>query len=615
MVRPGNRKSGGAVSSARSRPLGIEKYGADDMDEVLGLNADVDLGGGPRRMRGSEREVLDLGLSTDVPEEKPKKKKKKKKGKAAGADAEDDDDDDEDDKKKSSKFDADDEDGARPLTQGWSRSDYYGGEDLGDESDLSNDEDLIYEEARKLEELRAKRLKDGGSDVLASLMGTTTEDAEAENQITAEAAKAAAQEAHFDSLFAVEAETAKVERDLSKLSLAQQRELIKKEAPELMPLLAEFQEKLKSLEGIMPLLGSKTLKDMSLAGASYVKAKATLLMNTLANLSFYLLLRAEGVAVRAHPVVSQLVWLRELNEQMQSLDAKLAPDLEKAVQSAKLEAKMAAASKGGAGPRVADASASASKVENAQEKQQPKKMTLRDRVAQLRLARPPAEKADEPSSTLNLSTGDLLRMPAGKKKSKAKAEAEQEEVSDPVLGAWNPASLQEEIGDVHKRMTDQAAKAKTVSADANVAARTRKSAPAPRDAAVEEPAGGGDPEGEEAEEEEDPAKLEAARKKAAKEARAAEKLKAKVASQFRPETEAEDRRWASKQILENRGLVRQRKKFSGNARVANRKKYEQAVKKRRALVQDVREGPADGATYSGEETGIRTHVRKSMRLG
>eukprot|EP00971_Amphidinium_carterae_P012474 245591-Amphidinium_carterae.1 len=45
----------------------------------------------------------------------------------------------------------------------------------------------------------------------------------------------------------------------------------------------------------------------SLLGVVFITAQASLLLNTLANLSFYLLLRAEGAPVRAHPVVAQLV--------------------------------------------------------------------------------------------------------------------------------------------------------------------------------------------------------------------------------------------------------------------------------------------------------------------
>ena len=49
--------------------------------------------------------------------------------------------------------------------------------------------------------------------------------------------------------------------------------------------------------------------------------------------------------------------------------------------------------------------------------------------------------------------------------------------------------------------------------------------------------------------------------------------------------------------------------------MANRQKYDKLVKRRKGAVQDMREGAADGATYDGEATGLRTNLRKSMKLG
>ena len=47
---------------------------------------------------------------------------------------------------------------------------------------------------------------------------------------------------------------------------------------------------------------------------AYLEAKVSLLLNHLANLSFYLLMKSEGGEVKSHPVVSQLVWLRQGKE-------------------------------------------------------------------------------------------------------------------------------------------------------------------------------------------------------------------------------------------------------------------------------------------------------------
>merc|ERR1740129_1088465 len=85
--------------------------------------------------------------------------------------------------------------------------------------------------------------------------------------------------------------------------------------------------------------------------------------------------------------------------------------------------------------------------------------------------------------------------------------------------------------------------------------------------------------------------------------------------QHRPEEVVEGRRKTTKKILENRGLVRFRKKQAGNARVSNKRKYTKALVRRKGAVQEHREAAADGATYEGEATGVRTHVRKSIKFG
>lgn len=79
--------------------------------------------------------------------------------------------------------------------------------------------------------------------------------------------------------------------------------------------------------------------------------------------------------------------------------------------------------------------------------------------------------------------------------------------------------------------------------------------------------------------------------------------------------ETEDRRDAGYKIMKNKGLTRIRKKEVRNSRVKYRNKFEKALMRRKGQVQDtIREGPSDGANYAGEETGIRTHVKKSVRL-
>jgi U3 small nucleolar RNA-associated protein 3 len=92
-----------------------------------------------------------------------------------------------------------------------------------------------------------------------------------------------------------------------------------------------------------------------------------------------------------------------------------------------------------------------------------------------------------------------------------------------------------------------------------------------------------------------------------------ERLATIARSTIAPETkESAERRSATYQIMKNKGLTRIRKKEVRNARVKYRNKFEKAVMRRKGQVRDaVKEAPTD---YAGEESGLRTHVKKSIKL-
>lgn len=73
-------------------------------------------------------------------------------------------------------------------------------------------------------------------------------------------------------------------------------------------------------------------------------------------------------------------------------------------------------------------------------------------------------------------------------------------------------------------------------------------------------------------------------------------------------------RKASKQILQNRGLVKYRKREDANPRVAYRRKAEAAVKRRKGQVVPMRDTGAEAGAYAGESTGIRTRVIHSRTI-
>lgn len=538
------------------------------------------------------------------------------------------------------------EDG-QPGSKGWRGADFYGGDDAGDDSDGS-EEELVLEEARKLEERRLARIR-GETDVLGSLLGpadANAESTELTGDKTAEGVTDTAVEgaaaAKFESVFADQAERSSVTRDVSKLSEAKRRSIIKKEAPELAPLLEDFRTKLESYREVAPLLQSPALGRFQSSGKAYLEAKASLLLNTMANLSYYLLVRAEGGTVRAHPVVSQLVWLRELCEQLKSLDQQLSPKLKRALKAAVRLAKGESTS--GSLHVDAEKVANVLPAADAKVEAKPSRHSLRQRLDSLKalVAKEKATTTGGVSTSAGiaaLDTDELLRLPvatgangkAQRRKKKAGAADAPEDLDevDPTLGAWMPSmSLNEHLTSVKQQLGEQAARSRPESAELNVEARPRRA----RTRAVESPdapiPGGRGPIGEMpqevsaddmgVEDAESTALLQQVTQaaKLKKDRKAAEKKAEQEDVRWRqhhPEEEVDGRRDTSKRILENRGLVRQRKKKSGNARLVNRGKYEKSLKKRKSQVQEMREGADDG-TYKGEETGLRTHLRKSLRL-
>merc|ERR1711988_1083423 len=86
-----------------------------------------------------------------------------------------------------------------------------------------------------------------------------------------------------------------------------------------------------------------------------------------------------------------------------------------------------------------------------------------------------------------------------------------------------------------------------------------------------------------------------------------EKRKRKILAKLpNPEDEVDGARKISHEIYKNKGLTRKRKKLDRNARVKNRVKYDKALKKRKTMVQEIRQGRSDGG-YDGEKTGVRSH--------
>jgi hypothetical protein len=417
--RGGRGAKGGGGRGAKGHSQGASKYVIDDADKALGLHDD-DFSDRDEEEDDDEHEEV---MCADDREEDerggPKGRRRTKYG-------------EDDTNHKGADDDADPKNlGAATGRQsgaasaGWRGQDFYGGDDAGDDSSADSDEDIVLEEARKMEELRAARLQ-GREDVLAGLAFAANRETASSPTAALEennASAAATTTGQFDALFGGEAERGSVTRDLARLSEKEKRALMRKEAPEMLPLLEDFKAKLSVLGELLPLLAPRVLKKLPTSGTAYLKAKAALLLNTLANLSFYLVLRAEGGSVQAHPVVSQLVWLRELQERLEPMDKRLAPRLQKALRAAIKLPEEAEGTAATANKSEEDAAAAESATEPATRR----KLSLRERLEQLRKTVPrPSPAVQNQESTLvqrasqrdQPATSDLLRLPGHQRRKK-----------------------------------------------------------------------------------------------------------------------------------------------------------------------------------------------------
>lgn len=120
----------------------------------------------------------------------------------------------------------------------------------------------------------------------------------------------------------------KLDRDISKLTKAQKLDMIRLEAPEMLGLVEELNDRVAELKSrILPVIES--IKEASKAKpvdddlAKYLEVKQQLLLSYCINTVFYLILKAEGKSVKSHPVMKQLLTLRYAMEKMRPLDGRL----------------------------------------------------------------------------------------------------------------------------------------------------------------------------------------------------------------------------------------------------------------------------------------------------
>ena len=111
---------------------------------------------------------------------------------------------------------------------------------------------------------------------------------------------------------------------------------VRQDALELKALLQELRASLSEIRGRLgPLLHEVKSGEIATSeGVSYLEAKHLLLMHYVANLVFYLLLKAEGKSVKDHPVIARLIEIRSYLEKTRPIDKKLKYQIEKLLAAA-----------------------------------------------------------------------------------------------------------------------------------------------------------------------------------------------------------------------------------------------------------------------------------------
>merc|ERR1712137_56921 len=356
---------------------------------------------------------------------------------------------------------------------------------------------------------------------------------------------------------------------------------------ELLPLTSDFIRKIEEFRKLAPLLSTP----VPVSGAVYLRAKASLLLSTLANLSFYLLARSEGEGIRTHPVVSQLVWLHELHEQIAPLDKKLRLKLQRALRTISITRESSQVDAGVPTALESKPELISNPTANGSIPKSKKRASIRERVQRTTALEATPENG---SIVGTYDTPDsLLKLP----KSVPTTCRETDRLLDldewnPSLGVWKPTTVSLPGTAQHETTLGSADR------DVNPRSRQAERSTVPGTEAAAPLACPSEGKQE-------------AKRRVMKETKLQEKRLAQAAKQFKPDKVLSGRRKSSDAINKNRGLVRPRKPGSGNARLKNRKKYESAVKRHSGAVQPMRGAPDD---YVGEPTGIRTNLNKSQKL-
>ncbi|GLE04042.1 hypothetical protein PINS_up012953 [Pythium insidiosum] len=265
---------------------------------------------------GDEEEVMQLGEDEDEDDDDDDDEEE---------DGDDDDDDigdydGEEEKKRIAKMDA---------KWGKSKKNYYSADtaefEMEDAEEVAKDEENA---ALDLQRKQAELMDDDDFGFDAADGADDDEEEEEEEQQPVDDEELLGDQLADIAMIADESESASIEqvqKDFSKLTKKDKLQIVNQSAPELLGLSAELENTMKELNEVVKpaILKLRDVRRRTKAynsGLQYLVTRQNLMLNYVANISFYLLLRAEGKSVKDHPVLQHLLALKKQMNKLQQVD-------------------------------------------------------------------------------------------------------------------------------------------------------------------------------------------------------------------------------------------------------------------------------------------------------
>ncbi|GLU04951.1 hypothetical protein SLE2022_220780 [Rubroshorea leprosula] len=541
------------------------------------------------------------------------------------------------------------------------KSDYYHGDNRNFELQSSDDESPAEEEEEVLRMQREKAKYLSTEDFVPEDISENESEKEPTFEEISAKGKGRKKSQAIDKPVDGEVTTfEKVKKDLNALSNEEQMDVVYSSAPELVGLLSELNVALEELENkVNPLLRKAKEGGPSLEGGMrYLEVKQLLLLAYCQVITFYLLLKSEGQPVRDHPVLSRIVEIQGLLDKMKQLDGNLPSELEEILTKNYGAEKGPKLVKEKAGPLSFTKDHVPSPATAAPEAKL-QEITNFGKVESTRDQDNKVEKPKHQNDQISVQSKEMLKIRAAlaeklkqkgvlnsitSKPDKAKRHVKplngqletHDDFGDDAMnveqGSNNLSNGQDSSlypAKLSQLVTVKQKKAKVVSGDDDlpkrddIGERRRKhelkvlagagiksEGDAEDELGTLQEDGDTDVEDGDTEDSEDDLYEQVRQQRAAKLAAKAEMYSRNSATPSLPET-VDGKRQITYQMEKNRGLTRRRKKLTKNPRKKYRVQHEQAVKRRKGQVRDIRKPTGQ---YGGEATGINAGISRSTRF-